>query len=289
MSDSSKRICLDFTKSAKNLPRTENQGLVTTFIDLFRRSMGKDGSASHPESKVRRESFEITLMHTRSYELWTLLDPQDLFRLFFARDEQSLGVGGVLAVVFSEFYSQHSFGFHTFRTIIPRFSLTLTSSTSFGDYLISETKHTKLSQNGKNSRLAGLPLCNLIVQILGDGPGHKIKTRSSALHKYHKSRSKGMHQVQLGPFSVTRQSIETQTDLRINVQHVINMTKQRTIEVSQSQAGRPRWGRPAPDCLRWSQAITTDFWRESSASTRRRCGISGNPRPAGIGEAGRPT
>jgi len=86
MSDSSKRICLDFTKSAKNLPRTENQGLVTTFIDLFRRSMGKDGSASHPESKVRRESFEITLMHTRSYEPWTLLDPQDLFRLF-------LGVG----------------------------------------------------------------------------------------------------------------------------------------------------------------------------------------------------
>ena len=106
--------------------------------------------------------------------------------------------------------------------------------------MISGTKHTKLSQNGKNSRLAGLPLCNLIVQILGDGPGHKIKTRSSALHKYHKSRSKGMHQVQLGPFSVTRQSIETQTDLRTNVQHVTNMAEQWTVKMNQSQADRPR-------------------------------------------------
>jgi len=114
------------------------------------------------------------------------------------------------------------------------------SSTSFGDYLISGTKHTKLSQNGRNPRPAGLPLCNLIVQILRDGPEHKIKQRSSALHKYHELRPKGMHQVQLGPLSVTRQTIETQTDLRKNVQHVINMTEQQTTEASQSQAGWPR-------------------------------------------------
>jgi hypothetical protein len=30
-----------------------------------------------------------------------------------------------------------------------------------------------------------------------------------------------------------------------------NMTEQWTAEASQSQAGRPRWGRPAPNCLRW--------------------------------------
>ena len=145
-----------------------------------------------------------------------------------------------MAVVFSEFYRQHSFGFHNFRTIIYQFSLTLTSSTSFGDYLISGTKHTKLSQNGRNPRPAGLPLCNLVVQILRDGPEHKIKQRSSALHKYHELRPKGMHQVQLGPLSVTRQTIETQTDLRKNVQHVINMTEQRMAEASQSQASQPR-------------------------------------------------
>ena len=106
--------------------------------------------------------------------------------------------------------------------------------------MISGTKHTKLSQNGRNPRPAGLPLCNLIVQNLGDGPEHKIKQRSSALHKYHKSRPEGIHQVQLGPFSVTRQSIETQANLRTNVQHVTNMAEQWTVKMNQSQADRPR-------------------------------------------------
>ena len=72
-----------FYKIQKTLPSTTKQELATTLIDSFQRSMGKDGSASHPESEVRRESFEITLMHTQSYEPWTLLDPQDLFRLLF--------------------------------------------------------------------------------------------------------------------------------------------------------------------------------------------------------------
>ena len=84
------------------------------------------------------------------------------------------------------------------------------------------------------------PPWELVEQLLGDGPEHKIKQRSSALHKYHELRPKGMHQVQLGPLSVTRQTIETQTDLRKNVQHVINMIEQRTAEASQSQVGRPR-------------------------------------------------
>ena len=71
-----------FYKIQKNLPSTTKQELATTLIDSFQRSMGEDDSASHPESKVWRESFEITLMHTLSHEPWTLLDPQDLFRLF---------------------------------------------------------------------------------------------------------------------------------------------------------------------------------------------------------------
>ena len=57
-----------FYKIPKSLPSTAKQELVTTFIDSLRRSMGEDNSASHPESKVWRESFEITLMHIRSYE-----------------------------------------------------------------------------------------------------------------------------------------------------------------------------------------------------------------------------
>ena len=72
---SSWRVRLGFIKFQKILPSTAKQELVTTFIDSFRRSMGEENSASHPESEVWRESFEIMLMHTRSYEPWTLLDP----------------------------------------------------------------------------------------------------------------------------------------------------------------------------------------------------------------------
>ena len=57
-----------FYKIQKNLPSTAKQELATTLIDSFQRSMGKDDSVSHLESKVWRESFEITLMHTLSHE-----------------------------------------------------------------------------------------------------------------------------------------------------------------------------------------------------------------------------
>ena len=51
---------------------------------------------------------------------------------------------------------KHSFGFQALRTIIHQFSLTLMSSMSFGALVILGTKHTKLSQNGRNPRPAGL-------------------------------------------------------------------------------------------------------------------------------------
>ena len=64
--------------------------------------------------------------------------------------------GGVLVVDFDDFYRQHSFGFHAFGIILLWFSLTLTSCISFGEYLNSGATLTKLSQNGKNPRPAGL-------------------------------------------------------------------------------------------------------------------------------------
>ena len=64
--------------------------------------------------------------------------------------------GGVLAVIFSDFYRQHPFGFQALRTTMHQISLTLMSSTSFGACMISGTKHTKLSQNGRNPRPTGL-------------------------------------------------------------------------------------------------------------------------------------
>jgi len=123
--------------------------------------------------------------------------------------------------------------------IIHQISLTLMSSTSFDDYLILGTQHMNLSQNGRNPRPVCLPLCKSIVQLLGDGPEQDIKQRPSARHKNNPLRPKGMYQVHLGPQLVTNHSTKTRTDLRTNVQHVINMTEQRTAEASQSQAGRP--------------------------------------------------
>ena len=41
-----------YKKIQKTLPSTAKLELVTTLIDSFQRSMGKDGSARHPELKV---------------------------------------------------------------------------------------------------------------------------------------------------------------------------------------------------------------------------------------------
>ena len=146
----------------------------------------------------------------------------------------------MLAVIFSDFYRQNSFGFQALGTKMHQFSLTLMSSTSFGDYLISGTQHTNLSQNGRKPRPAGLPLYHFIVQLLGSGPEHIIKQISSVRHKYNQSRSKGMHQVYSGPQSVTNHSTKGRTDLRSITRPWINVTRQRRTETCQSQADRPR-------------------------------------------------
>ena len=83
-------------------------------------------------------------------------------------------------------------------------------------------------------------MCQLDVQLLRDGPEHRIKQRTSVMHKCHQFRPKGVHQVQLGPLLVTSKSIKTQTNLRRNVQLMINVTEQRRAEMCQSWADRPR-------------------------------------------------
>ena len=68
----------------------------------------------------------------------------------------------------------------------------------------------------------------------------------------------------------------------------INGSVQQEPEPSQSQAGRPRRGRPASNYHRWSYATSTYFERRSRASLQRRWPRGHIPRPAGLGEAGRP-
>ena len=77
------------------------------------------------------------------------------------------------------------------------------------------------------------------MQLLGDGPEHKIKKISSALHKCYELRPKGINQVHLGPQSETNHSTKTQTDLRANVQHVTNITEQRTAEAARARPAGP--------------------------------------------------
>ena len=53
-------------------------------------------------------------------------------------------------------------------------------------------------------------------------------------------RLEGLNQVKLGPATVTNQRVKAQTNVRSDVQLVINVTEQRRLETSQSQADRPR-------------------------------------------------
>ena len=119
-----------------------------------------------------------------------------------------------------------------------------------------------------------------------------LSTRSSppkcGSGRIHKLRSKGLSQVKLGPISMTTQRFRTQTDLRSCVHLENNVPEQRKPELSQSQADRPRRGRPASNYLSWSHATATDFRKESRPSTQRWWPDGRIPRPAGLGEAGRP-
>ena len=155
--------------------------------------------------------------------------------------------------------------------------------------------YTKLSQNGKNPRPAGLGQADRPTTLRFDlaAVWFMILSLRTSQHKggsgkIHKLRSKGLNQVKMGSIPITNQRIETQTDLSSNVDPVNNVLERRRPEPSQSQADRPRRGRPASNYLRWSHATAPDLRRESRASTQRRWPDGRIPRPVGLGEAGRP-
>ena len=91
----------------------------------------------------------------------------------------------------------------------------------------------KLSQNGKHVRF---DLAAVWFKILSPRTS-QLKGGSG---KIHKMRPKGLNQVKLGPTTVTNQRVKAQTNLRSDVQLVINVPEQRRLETSQSQADRPR-------------------------------------------------
>ena len=120
-----------------------------------------------------------------------------------------------------------------------------------------------------------------------------LSTRSSSPKcgsgRIHKSRPKGLNQVELGPNPMTTRRFRTQTNLRSNVDPMSNVPKRRRLKPSQSQANRPWGGQQASNCLCWSHATTTDFRKESRASTQRRWPDGHIPRLAGRPTGGRPT
>ena len=88
---------------------------------------------------------------------------------------------------------------------------------SFGDYLNPGAAYTKMSQIGVIPRPAGLPLQHFILKLCGGWLEPKIKSHQRVLGKSHKTRPKGLNQVELSPNPKTTRRIRTQLDLRSNV------------------------------------------------------------------------
>ena len=116
----------------------------------------------------------------------------------------------------------------------------------------------------------------------------KIKSHQCGFGKFHKTRPKGLNQVELSPNPTTTRRFRTQLNLRSNVGLERNATEKQKPKPSQIQAGRPRRSRPASNCHRWGYATSTDSKRRSRASTKRRWPGGHIPRPTGLGEAGWP-
>jgi len=158
--------------------------------------------------------------------------------------------------------------------------------------LNSGATYTKWSQIVENPRPAGLGQAGRPTTMRFDITAvwfMILSPRTSQLKggsgKIHKLRSKGLNQVKMGSIPITNQRIETQTGLSSNVDPVNNVLERQRPEPSQSQADRPRRGRPASNYLHWSHATATDLRRESRASTRRWWPDGHIPRLAGLGEA----
>ena len=147
--------------------------------------------------------------------------------------------GGVLAVDFDDFYRHHSFRFHALGTILLWFLLTLTSSTSFGNYLNPGATSANLGKNGANPRPAGLPLWHFAMKLHGGCPEPKAKSHRGGFDKIHKMEPKGLNPVKLRSKPVKIRRIRAQFNLWSNVGLENNMSVQQEPEPSQSQAPRP--------------------------------------------------
>ena len=144
--------------------------------------------------------------------------------------------GGVLAVISDRFYHQHSFEFHTFRTVILWFLLTLTSSTSFGEYLNSGTRYPKFGQNGRNPRPTGRPIphgvwCSSLVRVLMSANASQSNVVS---YKIHKPRPKGLSHDKMGPRVVLQLNPKLETVYEKNTQPLINTSVDRRAEKGQA-------------------------------------------------------
>ena len=89
------------------------------------------------------------------------------------------------------------------------------------------------------------------------------------------------------PFSAKTCPSQQSTSLEDHKRPLATSVQQRA-ERSQREADWPPLGRPAWTCLLSSNASYTDSRKQSGTSTQRRWPDGQNPRPAGLGEAGRP-
>ena len=154
----------------------------------------------------------------------------------------------------------------------------------------------KLSQIGVIPRPAGLgqagrptPAIFRRATLTNMALSTRLSSHQCGSGRIHKSRPKGLNQVELSPNPMTTQRFRTQLNLRSNVGLESNVPEKQKPKPSQSQAGRPRRGRPASNYHRWGYATSTDLRRRSRAFTQRRWPYGHIPRPAGIGGPAGPT
>ena len=154
-------MCIDFTTLNKFCPKDEFLlPRIDTLVDaaawLEMLSM-LDCFSGYHQIWIRKEYEEKTSFITPFGTYRFVKMPKGLNNVgrSFSRMSEVLG-SQLLAVDFDDFYHQHSFGFHALGTILLWFLLTLTSSTSFGNYLNLGATSANLGQNGANPRPAGL-------------------------------------------------------------------------------------------------------------------------------------
>ena len=114
-------------------------------------------------------------------------------------------------------------------------------------------------------------------------------------YKIHKSRPKGLSHNKMGPHAVLQLNPKPETVYEENMQPLINASGDWRAEKGQAQAGRPRPGEPAwarppgPQLHRFGPTQLKPTSSDNQERTaKRRQTTDDIPRPAGLGEAGRP-